>query len=102
MDSRAICHVPENGFRERVGFLKYHADALPNLRSAQVTDVGAVQEKITLGPVLRRYFVHAVESAQEGGFSAARGADDRGDAVPVNRHRDAIERPEAAIVKAQF
>jgi len=83
-----------DGFRKRVVFLEDHADAAAEFQEVDVgaVDIDAVDVDGTGGDAgARDAVVDAVEAAQQGGFSAAGGSDEGGDAVKWDVQGDIME-----------
>ena len=96
--------VVVNRHGKRRGLLKHHAHF--GAQEVQVDifaeNVFIVQQQIALGFHARIKVVHAVEGAQQGGFSAAGGADKGGDFVGGNIQIDVFQRVERAVVKVEI
>src|SRR5688500_13768365 len=103
--AQAVGDVLEDRLGERVGLLEHHADAHAHLdrihRGAEDVGVVGIQHDLPLVAVARVEVVHPVEAAQEGRFAAAGGPDQRGDLLVVDRHADALQRLERAVVEAE-
>ena len=82
-----------NAFRERVVFLEDHAYALAQGDDfhARVIQAGAVNADIPLVAHVRDQVVHAVDVAEQRGFSAAGGPDEGGYPVGFKGHADVEE-----------
>ena len=65
-------------------------------------DILAVELDASVHPGRSDGVVHAVERAQEGRLAAARGADEGGDLVAADVHRDALERLELPVVEVEL
>ena len=101
VDPQAVGHVLEDGFREGVGLLEYHAHILAEFVDidAAVIDVPAVDQAFAGQPRGGDQVVHAVEQAQERRLAAARGADERRYGVGLHAHGDVLERMEVAVIE---
>jgi hypothetical protein len=79
--------------------LKDHADPPADLgrRNLQAVELGAVIAQPAADAGAWGDVVHAVEAAQHRGLSATRGADEGGDLVLVDLHRDPADRTEGAV-----
>ena len=82
----AVGHVVIDGHGEGIGLLEHHADLLaqPGGVHAGVIDVLAGVVDLTLDADALHQVVHAVQGLQEGGLTAAGGADEGGDLVLRN------------------
>jgi hypothetical protein len=93
--AQTVSHVLVNRFRERVRFLEHHADTHAHFNRVytRIQHIGIVRVHydITLVFVTRVQVVHTVKTAQERRFTAARGANQRGDFILIQRHADAFE-----------
>ena len=84
IDPQAIGDIIENRLGKRVGLLKHHAHAPPQVDDIQREDVLAIQQHFAFEARLRNRFIHPVQNPQEGGLAAAGRADQRGDASGGN------------------
>src|SRR5712692_9461109 len=93
--------VDRHGERRR--FLKHHADfgAQPVQVLPRREDVLAVEEDLAFGFLLRIKRVHAVKGAQQRGFAAARGADERGDLAFRDIEIEVLQGLESAVEEVQ-
>ena len=90
---------------KRIGFLKYHADAHPYFNWIHATrkniDVVRMQNNIAHVTIAGVEIVHTVETAQKGGFTASRWADQCGYLFFMQHHVNVFKRGECAIIKTQ-
>src|SRR6266478_2249214 len=91
VDPQAIGHVVENGFGERIGALKDHADAAAIRSNVLRKDVLAIEKNFALEAGAAHDLVHAIEGAQQGGLAAAGGANERGDLIGGDAQVDVEE-----------
>jgi len=99
LDAAAVGHVLENRLRERVGFLEHHTDARAQGRDVDLgrVQVRAVEAQAPFDSHLVDQVVQPIEAAQQGGFAAARRADEGGDPLLGNLERDGVERLRVAV-----
>src|SRR5712691_7062331 len=102
VDAQAIGNILENGFGERVGALENHTDTATIGSDVLGKDVLAIKQNFTFEACAADGFVHAVEGAQQGGFAAPRGANERGDLVGGDAHADVEEDLLAAVKEIHF
>ena len=88
VDAQAVGDIFKNGFRERIGALENHSDAAAQAAPRPCQKYFAVEQHRPLDARVAQGFLHAVESAQEGGLAAAGRPDERGDAVGGNSQTD--------------
>ncbi len=83
--------------------MKHQADLLAQLDDVGIrrVDVLAVQQHFPLHLRVGNLVVHAVETAQESGFAAARRPDESGDFVTADVHGNIEERLLGPVEKAQ-
>src|SRR5690606_13511991 len=88
---------------ERGRLLKHHADLGTNERNIDLRceHVLTVKQNFALGALTRVELEHAIERAQQRGFAAARGTDERRHLVLVNRHVDVLDGMKAAVIEVQ-
>src|SRR5271165_2504288 len=79
VDAETISDIFKDRFRKRIGALEDHADAAAQLRDVLSENVFAVEKDFALEAGVAHGFVHAVECAQESGFTAAGRTDESGD-----------------------
>src|SRR5688572_938406 len=103
MKAQSKHHVFVHGDRERIGPLKDHANALAQLdqRNIRIIDVFAVDFGFAGGFDIVIAFVDAIKAAQESGFPAAAGADERGNNTLLDIYRNINERLEFPVPKAE-
>ena len=79
--------------------MKDHADLAADFHGVDViaVEVLSLQEQFAGDVTARHKIVHAVEGAQERGFSAARGTDDGGDLLAFDLQVDIADRHESAV-----
>ncbi len=103
--AQTVGHVLVDRLRERIRLLEHHADAHPHFDRIHVlgqdVHVVGLEDDLAFVAVARIQVVHAVEAAQQRALAAAAGADQRRDLVFLDRHRDALEALEVAIVEAE-
>jgi len=89
-DTRPEGDVIVDRLREGVGLLKDHADALAQAGQVKlgVVDIFSLKEDLAFHARTLDGIVHAVQTAQEGGLAAARGADQGSDLAGEDVHVD--------------
>jgi hypothetical protein len=103
--AQAVGDVLVDRLGKGIGLLEHHADAHAHLDridpGRQQVGVVRVEHDATAGiAVAGIQVVHAVEAAQQRRLAAARGTDQRGDLVIVDRHRHPLQRMEGAVVES--
>ena len=93
-----------NGHRERRGLLEYHAYLCAQLVKvlASVENIVAVENNGTRGGLLRVELIHAVEGAQQGGFSTAGRTDEGRDLFFGDVQMDIFKRTVFAVIKIKI
>ena len=83
VDAGSVDHIVVDGFRERVRFLEYHADARPQLHYIHGTpiDIILIESDLTGNPAIVDSVIHAIQASQEGGFSTTGWTDHRGNLI---------------------
>ena len=81
VNARRIDDIVENGFREGIGFLEYHADPRPHLDHIHGSgvDVFAIEPDFPADAATIDGVVHPVQGTQEGRFATTGRTDDGGD-----------------------
>src|SRR5690606_21249191 len=96
-------HVVSDRERQWVRALEDHAHLLAHLDDLVIGGVyvGAEDFDLTIDAYVRQALDDAIASAQESGLAAARGSDQRRDAVLLNVHIDVVQRLKCAIPKIE-
>ena len=100
-DTQAVDDVFIDAFGKWVPFLKDHADPPAQLNDVRrgVVDIFAFELDFAGDPRVEDEVVHAVETAQQGGFAAARRADERRGFFFRDLEVDRFESTLVAVVK---
>ena len=108
VDAEGIDHVFEDAHRKRVGLLEHHAHPLAKLDHIDrgAVDRIAAEEDIAGHMRVAQEIVEAIDGAEQRRLAATARADQRGDFILGNPHRDFMERllrpvPEAEVVHFQ-
>src|SRR5713226_1965717 len=102
VDAQAVGNVVKNGFGERIGTLKDHADAAAIRSDVLRKDVLTVEKDFAFEACAAHGLVHAVESAKQSGLAAPGGANERSDLVGGDAHADVEEGLLAAVEEIHF
>jgi hypothetical protein len=83
---QSVGDVVVDGFGEGIGALKHHSHSGAHIGyiGAGSVDILAVQGYFTGDAALGDQIIHAVKTAQQGGFTASRRTDESGDLFIVN------------------
>src|SRR5580692_6918762 len=102
IDAQAVRDIFKNGFGKGVGSLKDHADAAAEAGDVLRKYVFAVEQNFTDDAGAAHGFVHAVESANQRRFSAARRTDESSHAIGSDLQADGMQGVELAIVEVNI
>ena len=97
--AESVGNVLEDAFGERIGTLEHHAHVLAefvHLHSSSI-DILSVNAYLAGQTGVGNQIVHAVQQAQEGRLSTARGTDEGYHRLLLNVHADAFQGMEIAI-----
>ncbi len=102
LQPQAVHHVFMNRFRERVRPLEHHAHPPPQRHvDLRTGDRRAVQLQLALDAAVVHQIVHAVETAQQRRFTAARGADQGRHPVFRDTQRNIVQHLFVAIKQVE-
>ena len=103
MDTQAEHNIFINGNWQWIRALKNHTHGLAQLDEGYVIVVNIFAKDVdhTLGANVSVALVHAIEAAEESGFTAPAGADQAGDHTISNAGGYTIQRLKIAVPKAQ-
>ena len=98
MGSRSVCDIIIHTHRERIRLLEYHADLLTKQIHIHILiNIHTVQCYLSGNLTTFHQIVHPVKGLEKGGFPAAGGTDEGGDALGGDVQPDIFQRLVTAI-----